>query len=284
MFQNREEAAAAIYRSFLASGFSDAQARALTAEINRENSLRGDLIFGSHVDPYNKAINIGMLSWQGSRAPRLQKFMVERGVLDEFGRIVPGPEALKAQTDFIKYEMETDPSYRKTKQRFLANPNISPEEAAVVLGDNYIRWRRTDPEYAASGQERIDEGYSLLGGPSAEMTEEARRARYGLGDRDPGTAAQVIEAVRAGDMTKAEASRYVSEDLLDGVFDIADKSDDEEASFFDRLGDAAKYMDFAGIGQAQQIDTPSRLSTTINPGRRGAGSSALRRMGIGSLA
>lgn len=83
-------------------------------------------------------------------------------------------------------------------------------------------------------------------------------------------------------MTKSEATRFVSEDLLDAI------DPKEEASLLDRLGDAAAYMDFAGIGQAQQLDTPSRLSTTINPGRRSsrksAGESALDRLGIGSLA
>jgi hypothetical protein len=129
-----------------------------------------------------------------------------------------------------------------------------------------------------------DAGRDTYQAPSpSQATPEARRAQYGLGDRDPGTTAQVMQAVAAGDMTKAEASRYVSEDLLDGVFDIADESDNEEASFFDRLGDAAKYMDFAGIGQAQQIDTPSRLSTTLARGSQGGGASALKRMGIGSL-
>jgi len=289
MFENRQEAAAAVYQSFLNSGFSDAQARALTAQINRENSLREDLIFGSHSDPANQATNIGMLSWQGSRAPRLQEFLASRDLLDEQGRIVRSPEALQAQTDFIRYEMETDPSYARTREEFLANPNIDPSTAAVVLGDNYIRWRRTDPEYASSGQRAIDEAYSLLGDPS-QATPEARRAQYGLGDRDPGTTAQVLEAVTAGDMTKSEAARFVSEDLLEGIeggsaFDMLNREEpEEEASFLEKLSDAAANIETAGIAQAQQLNTPSRLPTSIYEGRRGVGSRALKRMGIGSLA
>lgn len=285
MFENRQEAAAAVYQSFLNSGFSDAQARALTAEINRENSLREDLIFGSHSDPANQATNIGMLSWQGSRAPRLQEFLASRDLLDERGRMVRSPEALQAQTDFIRYEMETDPAYARTREEFLANPNIDPSAAAVVLGDNYIRWRRTDPEYASSGQRAIDEGYSLLGDP-LQGTPEARRAQYGLGDRDPGTAAQVIEAVRLGDMTRSEAARYVSEDLLDGTLEEIDdgplEEPKEEASFMDRLGDAAANLDLSGISGAPRLRAPT--SMRINEGQPNSGSRALQRMGIASLA
>jgi hypothetical protein len=293
MFENRQEAAAAVYQSFLNSGFSPAQARALTAEINRENSLRERYLFGTHTDPKNEATNLGMLSWQGSRAPKVRAFLREAGALDEQGRIIPGMKALQAQTDFIKQEMETQPEYRRTREEFLANPNVDPETAAVVLGDNYIRWRRTDPEYSASGNKAIAEGYELLGGAGAEplsqTTYESRRRQYALGDADPGTTAQVLQAVAAGDMTKAEASKFVSEDLLDSVtgksaYDILNPDEaEEEASLLDRLGDAAKYMDFAGVGQAQQLPSPGRLSTSINRGVSNVGSSALKRFGLASL-
>lgn len=297
MFANRQEAAAAVYQSFLNSGFSDAQARALTAEINRENSLREDLIFGSHTDPANKVTNIGMLSWQGSRAPALMEFLSSRGQLDERGRMKRSLEALQAQTDFIRHEMETNPAYAKTKERFLGNPEIDPQDAAVVLGDNYIRWRRTDPKYSSSGQRAIREGYSLLGSVDADgvayrppsvasqATPEARRVQYGLGDRAPGTDAMVVEAVRSGDMTKAEALRYVSEDLLEGKIDPANDGiePEEEASLLDRLGDAAQYLNLAGVGQPADPLPAPRMSNGIYPGRQGVGSKALSRFGIASL-
>lgn len=113
-------------------------------------------------------------------------------------------------------------------------------------------------------------------GPVSQATPEARRAQYGLGDRDPGTTAQVLEAVRLGDMTRSEAARFVSEDLLDGI-----TPEDKEESLLDRLGEAAQYLDAAGIGQAPAM--PSRLPTAIDEGVQGAGSRALKRMGIGSL-
>lgn len=165
---NRRDIATDVYRAFRGAGFSDAQAQALTAEINRENSLRPDLLFGSHTDPYNEALNVGMLSWQGSRAPEALDYLRERGLADEAGNITPSFEALQAQAEFIRQEMENNPLYEETREVFLANPDIDPETAHRVLGDDYIRWRRTDPEFRGSGYERIGEGYALLTGEAVD--------------------------------------------------------------------------------------------------------------------
>jgi hypothetical protein len=167
---SRRDIATDVYRAFREAGFSDAQAQALTAEINRENSLRSDFLFGVHSDPYNEASNVGMLSWQGSRAPELLGFLRERGLADEAGNITPGYDALRAQAEFIRQEMETNPLYEATRTTFLANPDIDPETAHRVLGDNYIRWRRTDPEYRGSGYKRIGEGYALLTGEDVDAS------------------------------------------------------------------------------------------------------------------
>ena len=157
-----------VYGAFRGSGFSDAQSQALTAQINRENNFQQKYLFGTHPDPKNNATNVGMLSWQGDRAPAVMAFMRDRGVIGEDGGIIPGRDALQAQTDFIRHEMETNPSYERTRDRFLANPDVEAGEAARVLGDNYIRWARRDPEYAASGNQRIKDGYALLGGEGLE--------------------------------------------------------------------------------------------------------------------
>lgn len=136
---------------------------------------------------------------------------------------------------------------------------------------------------------------TLLGGEFdlastiSQVTPEARRAQYGLGDRDPGTTAQVLQAVAAGDMTKSEAARFVSEDLLEGLtggsaFDMLNKEEpEEEASFLDRLGDAAADMDFAGVGKAPSM--PSRLTrgSGVREGDSQAGTRALQRFGLESL-
>jgi len=103
--------------------------------------------------------------------------------------------------------------------------------------------------------------------------EQQRAAGYERRATD--TQRLALEAYKAGDMTKSEAARFVSEDLLDAI--------EPEESWLDSLADAAKYMDFAGVGQAQKLPSPGRLSTSINRGTRNVGSSALQRFGLASL-
>jgi len=159
----RKEMAGKVYSAFRVAGFSDNQSRALTAEINRENSLNPTFIFGGHTDAANNASNFGMLSWQGSRRKRAKEFLTERGLLEADGSIKQSDEAIVAQAEFLRQEMENNPAYERTRREFLANRDVDPETAATVLGDNFIRWRRTDPKYSASGYERIAEGYAILG-------------------------------------------------------------------------------------------------------------------------
>lgn len=160
----RGQTASMVYEAFVAEGFSPNQARALTAEINRENSLNPKWLYGSHSDPHNNATNVGMLSWQGDRATNAMNFMRERGAVGQDGRIVQGQDGLRAQAAFLRHEMETLPAYRRTREQFLSNPDVDFDTAHTVLGDNFIRWRRTDPKYRDSGYGRINEGYGLLDG------------------------------------------------------------------------------------------------------------------------
>ena len=159
---DRRKYANMVYNAFLEEGFSPSQARALTAEINRENSFNPRYLFGSHADPHNRATNVGILSWQGSRATNAMNFLRERGVVGGDGRIMQTPEAIRAQAAFLRHEMETIPAYARTRERFLANPDVDYDTAHTVLGDNFIRWRRTDPVYRDSGYGRINEGYRLV--------------------------------------------------------------------------------------------------------------------------
>jgi hypothetical protein len=117
----------------------------------------------------------------------------------------------------------------------------------------------------------------VMEGVEETLSPEQQRAA-GYERRAGDTASLALEAYKAGDMTKSEAGRFVSEDLLDAI------EPEEEASFLEKLSDAAANIETAGIGQAQQLNTPSRLPTSIYEGRRGVGSRALKRMGIGSLA
>lgn len=168
MSSDRQAMAQDVFDAFVHAGFSEAQARALTAEINRENSMDPQYLFGGHSDPHNRAMNVGMLSWQGDRAPRLMQHLRARGVVDENGNIMRTRDALNAQAEYLRWEMENDPSYAETRRTFLANPEIDMDSAHRVLGRNFIRWRHDDPQYRDSGYQRIREGYALLGSnPSA---------------------------------------------------------------------------------------------------------------------
>ena len=159
---DRAKSAKMVFDSFKNAGFSDAQARALTAEINRENVFNPKYLYGTHTDAANRATNVGMLSWQGDRANRLLSFMADRGLVDAAGGILPGQDALNAQAEYLRWEMENDPSYAKTRETFLSNPDIDSATAHDILGKNFIRWRIDDPKYRGSGFERIGEGYDIL--------------------------------------------------------------------------------------------------------------------------
>lgn len=143
-----------VYDGYRSAGFSDKQARALTAEVGRENGYNPDIMFGTHVDPHNKKVNLGMLSMQGSRGTGLYNHMKSRGLIDKDGKMIHSQESINAMAEYTRKEMETNPDYSKTKKEFLDNPNIDPEQAAGVLGRNYIRWRMDDPRYASHNIKR----------------------------------------------------------------------------------------------------------------------------------
>ena len=164
------------------------------------------------------------------------------------------------------------------------NPDISTPSWGRESGGDWMTLGRHIFGMADAGRD------NYRAPTQSQATPEAQRRQYALGDADPGTTAQVLQAVAAGDMTKAEAARFVSEDLLEGFtggssYDIlnSDGGSEDEASFMDRLGDAAANMDFAGVGQAP--DMPSRLtnSSGVRKGDPQAGSRALQRFGLASL-
>lgn len=139
----------AVYKAFCNVGFSDQQARILTAEIGRENSYNPKVMFGSHPDPHS-GYNLGMLSWQGSRAPELIEFLKRYGVWNN-GKITPGYRALEAQAAFIMYELKKPYYYKMVGAMFLSNPNPPVEHAFYMLGKRYIGWRIDDPKYKPAG-------------------------------------------------------------------------------------------------------------------------------------
>lgn len=146
---------------------------------------------------------------------------------------------------------------------------VNADKPAVdVVGADAVRLNAGDSSMLASD-------FANLWLNKYNQTPEQERAA-GYARRSMDTQRLALEAYKAGDMTKSEAARFVSEDLLDGI-------ESEEASLLDRLGDAAQYLNLAGVGQPADPLPAPRMSNAIYPGRQGVGSKALSRFGIASL-
>ena len=148
-----------VYQAFKNAGFSEQQARILTAEIGRENSYNPKTMFGGHADPHSGS-NVGMLSWQKGRIKYLYKFLKEAGVLDGNNNIAPGQPALDAQAKFIMWELKN--TEKSSGNKFLPYPNISYKEGTWVIGKYYIRWRIDKAPYAIPGAANRDSFYNML--------------------------------------------------------------------------------------------------------------------------
>jgi hypothetical protein len=274
---DRAKTAKMVFDSFKAAGFSDAQAKALTAEINREGSFNPAYLYGSHTDAANKATNVGMLSWQGDRADRLMSFMADRGLIDPAGRIVPGQEALNAQAMYLRDEMENDPIYSRTRETFLGNPNIDPDAAHDILGKNFIRWRIDDPKYRGSGFDRISEGYDILNmaqgfaeGGLAELDHKYKRG---------GKKKEAYDSARAA--AKEDKGLPYSELLIDNLIGL----DNKYMSAGERLGQAFNedplgFLKSAGSaayeGAKSAVTSPIETIQGVGDSIYGSGESLLR--------
>lgn len=148
-----------VYSALRRAGFSDRQSRILTAEIGREGSYEHRNIFGVHGDPANGYANVGMISWQKDRNPRLVAWMTKAGLMS--GKTMQRSQAsIDMQAKFIMHEMLTDPVYTRTKNTFLANPNVSYAVGKEVLGNNYIAWVYTESNH--SGHKNRDTFYKQI--------------------------------------------------------------------------------------------------------------------------
>lgn len=126
-----------VLASFKHAGFSNNQAKALAAEVGRENDYNPANVFGSHTDAANGATNTGFFSWQKERAEALKNRLAEKGLLQD-GKIKHSQESLDEMAAFAKTELES--GKYKGSTRFMSNPNIGSEDAADVLGHGYIKW------------------------------------------------------------------------------------------------------------------------------------------------
>ena len=142
-----------VYQSFIRAGLSPNQAKAITAEVGRENDYNSNVIFGSHIDPAARGgaavQNLGMISWNGSRGLALANLLKQRGLMTADGKMVQNQAALDTQTQFAVSEMKG--AYAGKLKHFLNNPDADPETFAQELGKNYVVWAYGQDTIAAKG-------------------------------------------------------------------------------------------------------------------------------------
>lgn len=126
-----------VYSAMTKAGFSPAQARAMTAEVGRENDYQDQFLYGTHTDAANKATNIGMISWQGDRAEKLRTRLEAKGLMKN-GKMVRSQEALDAQAEFMMEELKSG-QYSGVGD-FLEDKDVRAQKAAKQLGKGYVKW------------------------------------------------------------------------------------------------------------------------------------------------
>lgn len=157
-----------VYQSFVDLGWSPNQARIMTAEVGRENDFNPKALFGRHVDASNGKVNLGMISWQGSRGKQLDKTLRAKGLIDGKGNIVRSQASLNEMARFLDKEIRTRPEYKRTKSQFLGNPNVAYDVAKEVVGRNFIGWDYSGKavlgKNVATHHAKRDKYYGQLGG------------------------------------------------------------------------------------------------------------------------
>lgn len=143
----------AVYQSFLRAGLSPNQAKAITAEVGRENDYNSNVIFGSHIDPAARGgaavKNLGMISWNGPRGLALAELLKKRGLMSADGKMANNQAALDTQTQFAVSEMKG--AYAGKLKHFWENPNADPETFAEELGKKYVVWAYGQDDIPAVG-------------------------------------------------------------------------------------------------------------------------------------
>lgn len=159
-FKSSLELQKMVYQAFLNAGFTKEQAKALTAEVGRENDFRKDILFGSHVDPAsakkgNPIVNSGMISWNGPRRAALLKMLDSAGLVTDTrtGSFEQSQATLDVMAKFVKQEIYGQKRFSRTREFFENNPSATAEEMAPVVGKNYVVW--------AYGQDRLRNGNSF---------------------------------------------------------------------------------------------------------------------------
>lgn len=117
-----------VYNRLRQNGFTDSEAAGITGNIAQESMFDTEAF---SKDGYNSH---GLVQWTGDRKAHLEQFARENGL---------DPKDWRTQVDFISEEMNT--TERAAFEALRKNPNITPEEAAHIVREQY---ERPDPAVA----------------------------------------------------------------------------------------------------------------------------------------
>lgn len=117
-----------VYNRLRQNGFTDSEAAGITGNIAQESMFDTEAL---SQDGYNSH---GLVQWTGDRKAHLEQFARENGL---------DPKDWRTQVDFISEEMNT--TERAAFEALRKNPNITPEEAARIVREQY---ERPDPAVA----------------------------------------------------------------------------------------------------------------------------------------
>lgn len=117
-----------VYNRLRQNGFTDSEAAGITGNIAQESMFDTEAL---SKDGYNSH---GLVQWTGDRKVHLEQFARENGL---------DPKDWRTQVDFISEEMNT--TERAAFEALRKNPNITPEEAAHIVREQY---ERPDPAVA----------------------------------------------------------------------------------------------------------------------------------------
>lgn len=117
-----------VYNRLRQNGFTDSEAAGITGNIAQESMFDTEAL---SKDGYNSH---GLVQWTGDRKAHLEQFARKNGL---------DPKDWRTQVDFISEEMNT--TERAAFEALRKNPNITPEEAAHIVREQY---ERPDPDVA----------------------------------------------------------------------------------------------------------------------------------------
>ncbi len=129
-------------------GWSENARLSLLGDLGRENGWNRETIFNGHGDPKNNELNRGIISWQGKRREKLDKFLQKEGV---YGK--RDDDELRGMVRFMDDEMKSSSEWQDI-HKAVRNTNISTYDASENLR-KYIKYVPNAPYNSPDGEFRV---------------------------------------------------------------------------------------------------------------------------------